>query len=183
MSQSQLINRRMKSALIRSQDIKCVLATSVRTWLICFPRLEFCWSGFLVIKVLQTNENPRASGRWMNTGKTSHRASFFGSTLCLERKVAKLRNEPWQIMRPVQPTMPARETLRRKKEKNQIFKNPRYAVQKRLGRKAVLDISQNTMMEVVILQFLKYLFSADFKTVKEIQKRGPLFWWKLFWHK
>lgn len=78
-------------------------------------------------------------------------------------------------MRPVQPTMPAREPLRRKKKENQILKNPQYTVQKKLRRKAVLDISQNTMMEVVILQFLKYLFSADFKTVKEIQKRSPLF--------
>lgn len=45
------------------------------------------------------------------------------------------------------------------------------------------DISWNTLTEVLVLQFLKYLFSADFKTVKEIWKRSPLSWWKLFWHK
>ena len=78
------------------------------------------------------------------------------------------------------PCLP--EILREeRKTKNQILKNPQQTMQKRFERTAP-GIIQSTLMEVVILQF-KYLFSADFKTVKEIWKRSPRFWWKLFWHK
>ena len=55
-------------------------------------------------------------------------------------------------------------------------------MQERFEKRTAPGISQSTLIEVVILQF-KYLFSADFKTVKEIWKRSPRFWWKLFWHK
>lgn len=141
MSPSQLVNRHMKSALIGSQDIKSVLSTSVRTWLICFPRLEFCWFGFLVIEVLQT-ESPRGSGRWMNHREEIQQIQLLRSTLCLERKVAKLRNEPLQIMRLVQPTMPAREPLRRKIKGNQIFKILRTLYRRDSGEEQCLTLGR-----------------------------------------
>lgn len=46
-------------------------------------------------------------------------------------------------------------------------------MQERLEKRPAPSISQNTLIEVVILQF-KYLFSADFKTVKEIWKKKPM---------
>ena len=79
------------------------------------------------------------------------------------------------------PCLP--EILREeRKPKNRILKNPQQTMQERFEKRTAPGISQSTLIEVVILQF-KYLFSADFKTVKEIWKRSPRFWWKLFWHK
>lgn len=64
------------------------------------------------------------------------------------------------------PCLP--EILREeRKPQNPILKNPQQTMQERFEKRPAPSISQNTLIEVVILQF-KYLFSADFKTVKEI---------------
>lgn len=87
-------------------------------------------------------------------------------------------------MRPVQPSSACQRALEEeeKEEKNQALKKSRYTVEKRLKR-TLRDIRWNTPIEVLLLQFLKYLFSADFKTVNKTWERSPLSWWKLFWHK
>lgn len=123
MSPFQLVNTPVKSVLIRSQGIKFVLSTGVRTWLICFSRLEFCWLGFLVIEVLQTKKSPRGSGRWMNHRENTQQIHLLRSALCLKKKVAEIRNSfymnLYRLWDMSSPTMPAREPLRRKNKKKE----------------------------------------------------------------
>lgn len=92
MPQFKLVS--MKNALIGSQDFYIVLSISVRTWLICFSRPEFCWSGFLVIEVFQTERSPRGSCRWMNKRENIQQIQLLRSILCLEKNVAKLKSQP-----------------------------------------------------------------------------------------
>lgn len=98
------------------------LSTSVRTWLICFAKPGFCWSGSFVTEILQTKRSPRGSCRWMNNrGKYPQNPA---SKELLEMKVAKLSKlvytnvcKLWNLFIP---TRPATEPLRRKKRKKKI---------------------------------------------------------------
>ena len=101
---------------------KIVLSTSVSSWLICFPRPEFCWFGFLVIEVLRTSKSPGGPGRWLNHRVNSQQIQLLGSTLCLEKKVAKLRHEPFQIMRPVQPNHACQRAFKKAERGKSGFK-------------------------------------------------------------
>ena len=61
-----------------------------------------------------------------------------------------------------------REREKKKENRKSCFNESLvHYIEERFGRRAVPGLSQNTLMEVIILQ-LKYLFSAHFKTVKEI---------------
>lgn len=126
----------------------------------------------------------------MNKRENIQQIQLLRSIFCLTRKVAKLIQSQstgtfvdYEVC-TVQPCL--WESLgkeRKRRKENQALKNSQYTVQKRFKERTVRDINWNTLIEVLILQFLKYLFSADFKTVKEIWKRSPLSWWKLLWHK
>lgn len=174
MPQFKLVN--MKNALIGSQDFYIVLSISVRTWLICFSRPEFCWSGFLVIEVFQTERSPRGSCRWMNKRENIPQIQLLRSILCLEKNVAKLTKSAcrnlcrlWDLS---SPALPDREPWKRKKKKKRKsrFKKILSALSRRDSREEKCVTLAGTHWQRYL--FCNFLSISSLPTSKQWKKFG-----------